>query len=101
MTGQLATSYTMFVEVILGVSEIVIIFYSFLKNRIPQTDNRKRTPRTKIANRINHLLDEEDTYTDDYVYSVAKQDIKENGKRPSIRGWIINFTETFRCFGFR
>ena len=36
MKDQLATSYTMFVEVILGVSEIVIIFYSFLKARIPR-----------------------------------------------------------------
>lgn len=56
------------------------------KKQTLQTDNGQRTPRTKIANRINHLLDEEDTYNDDYVYSVAIQYIKENGKRPSIRG---------------
>jgi hypothetical protein len=51
------------------------------------TDNGQHTQRTKIANRINHLLDEEDTFDDDdHVYNTAIQYIKENGKRPSIRG---------------
>jgi len=56
-----------------------------------QTENGQRTTRTKIANRINHLLDEGDTTEDiididEHTYQAAIEYIKENGKRPSVRG---------------
>jgi hypothetical protein len=48
------------------------------------TDNGKQTPRAKIANRINHLLSEEDTFEDvididEHTYQTAIAYRKENG----------------------
>lgn len=51
------------------------------------SDEQLRRTNKKIANRINHLLDEVDTHDyDDHTYNTAIQYIKRHGKRPSIRG---------------